>query len=139
MHPNPHAFVLQRGRVERHARNNDAYTFFNLLTGAELFDKVESLLPEHRERLFPPTETLSIFLARARSADRSCQKAVDEAALRRVGAGLGACSTHTGGYCRARARLPVERVCTPGAPHWAMDHDPCAAALVLARPTGAAR
>ncbi len=112
MHPKPHAFVLQRGRVGRHARNNDAYTFFNLLTGAELFDKVESLLPEHRERLFPPTETLSIFLAQALSADRSCQKAVDEAALRRVGAGLGACSTHTGGYCRARARLPVEMVCT---------------------------
>ena len=95
MHPNPPAFTQQHRRVQRHARNSDAYSFFNLLTGPELFEKVESLLPEHRERLFPPSETLSIFLAQALSADRSCQKAVDEAAVRRVAAGLGACSTHT--------------------------------------------
>jgi hypothetical protein len=112
MHPNPHAFVQQHRRVRRHARHSDAYSFFNLLTGPELFEKVESLLPKHRERLFPPTETLSVFLAQALSADRSCQKAVNEAAVRRVAAGLGACSTHTGAYCRARTRLPVEMVCT---------------------------
>ena len=88
MYRNPPAFAHQQRRVQRHAHNSDAYSFFNLLTGAELFDKVESLLPEHRERLFPPTETLSIFLAQALSADRSCQKAVDEAAVRRVAAGL---------------------------------------------------
>jgi hypothetical protein len=112
MHPNSPAFAQQHRRVQRHARNSDSYSFFNLLTGPELFEKVESLLPKHRERLFPPTETLSIFLAQALNADRSCQKAVDEAAVRRVVAGLGACSTHTGAYCRARARLPVEMVCT---------------------------
>lgn len=112
MHPNSHVFIQQHQRVQRHARHGDAYSFFNLLTGPELFEKVDSLLPKHRERLFPPTETLSIFLAQALSADRSCQKAVDEAAVRRVAAGLGACSTHTGAYCRARARLPVEMVRT---------------------------
>lgn len=112
MHPNPRTFAQQPRRVQRHARNSDAYSFFNLLTGPELFEKVESLLPKHRERLFAPTETLSIFLAQALSTDRSCQKAVNEAAVRRVAAGLGACSTHTGAYCRARARLPVEMVCT---------------------------
>jgi hypothetical protein len=112
MHANSAAFAQQRRRVQRHAHNSDAYSFFNMLTGPELFEKVESVLPEHRERLFPPTETLSIFLAQALSADRSCQKAVDEAAARRVAAGLVACSTHTGAYCRARARLPVEMVRT---------------------------
>ena len=112
MHANPPAFAQQYRRVQRHARNSDAYSFFNLLTGPKLFEQVESLLPPHRERLFPPTETLSIFLAQALSADHSCQKAVDEAALRRVAAGLSACSTHTGAYCRARERLPVEMVRT---------------------------
>src|SRR5258708_2951464 len=112
MHASPPAFVQQYRRVQRHARNSDAYSFFNLLTGPELFEQVESLLPPHRERLSPPTETLSIFLAQALSADHSCQKAVDEAALRRVAAGLSACSTHTGAYCRARERLPVEMVRT---------------------------
>jgi hypothetical protein len=34
---------------------------FNLRTGPQLLDRVEALLPEHRERLFPPTETLSMF------------------------------------------------------------------------------
>jgi hypothetical protein len=112
MHPNSLTFAQQHRRVQRHARNSDAYSFFNLLTGPELFEKVESLLPKRRERLFPLTETLSIFLAQSLSADRSCQKAVDEAAVRRVAVGFQACSTHTGAYCRARARLPVEMVCT---------------------------
>lgn len=100
----------QSRRVEHHAGEGDAYSFFNLLTGPELFEKVESLLPKHRERLYPPTETLSIFVAQALSTDRSCQKAVDDAAVRRVSGGLSGCSTHTGGYCRARARLPLEMV-----------------------------
>lgn len=102
----------QQQRIRTRARNSDAYAFFNLLTGPELFDKVESLLPTHRERLFPPTETLSMFLAQALSADRSCQKAVDEAAIKRLAAGLAPCSTHTGAYCGARARLPMEMVNT---------------------------
>jgi len=46
--------------VSRYAGNSDSHTFANLLT-----DQVEALLPEHRERLFPPTETLSMFLAQA--------------------------------------------------------------------------
>jgi hypothetical protein len=70
------------------------------------------LLPEHRERKFPPTETLSMFVAQALSADRSCQRAVDEAAIKRLAAGLAPCSTHTGAYCRARTRLPMEMVST---------------------------
>ena len=110
MHPNPSARVWQQRCVRNHARDSDAYAFFNLLTGPELLDQVESLLPPHRERLFPPTETLSMFLAQALSADRSCQKAVDDTAIRRAMASLPVCSTHTGAYCRARKRLPMEMV-----------------------------
>ena len=112
MHANHNANLWQQHRVSNHARNSDAYAFFNLLTSAQMLDKVESLLPAHRERLFPPTETLSMFLAQALSADRSCQKAVDEAAVKRLVAGLPQCSTHTGAYCQARARLPMDMVST---------------------------
>jgi hypothetical protein len=106
------ACAHQQRRVQSHADNSDALAFFNLLTSSELLDEVESLLPEHRERLFPPTETLSMFLAQALSADRSCQKAVNEAAVKRLVAGLPPCSTHTGAYCKARQRLPVDMVST---------------------------
>ncbi|MDH4155045.1 MAG: IS4 family transposase, partial [Nitrospira sp.] len=52
----------QQQRIRRHVHNSDAHTFFNLLTGHELLGEVESLVPPHRARLFPPTETLSMFL-----------------------------------------------------------------------------
>ena len=112
MHANHSARARQQHRVSKCARTSDSYAFFNLLTSEQLLNKVESLLPEHRERVFPPTETLSMFLAQALSADRSCQKAVDEAAVKRLAAGLPRCSTHTGAYCRARLRLPTEMVQT---------------------------
>jgi hypothetical protein len=112
MHARQRACLHQQKRVSTHAAISDSYAFFNLLTGPECLDQVEALLPEHRERLFPPTETLSMFLAQAMGADRSCQKAVDEAAIKRLMGGLPLCSSHTGAYCRARQRLPLEMVAT---------------------------
>ena len=107
MHPKPCVRVQQQQRIRRRAHQSDAYTFFILLTRPALLDQVESLLPEHRERLFPPTEALSMFLSQALSADRSCQRAVNEASVKRWIGGLSVRGTRTGGYCRARARLPL--------------------------------
>jgi len=112
MHPNQRACIHQQKHIKIHAKNSDTYAFFDLLTGPEFLDQVESLLPEHRERLFPPTETLSMFLAQAMSQDRSCQSVVDDAAVKRVVGGLPVCSTHTGAYCQARKRLPTEMIST---------------------------
>lgn len=112
MHPSQCVRLQQQKRINRRANNCDSYEFFNLLTGPEFLDQVETLLPEHRERLFPPTETLSMFLAQAMSADRSCQKAVNDAAIKRLVGGLPNCSTHTGAYCQARSRLPLEMIST---------------------------
>jgi len=89
---------------------NDCLSIFNLLTSDLLFDELESLLPKHKERLFPPTETLSMFIAQALSSDRSCQNIVNQAAVQRLVSGLPACSTNTSGYCQARVRLPLEMV-----------------------------
>ncbi len=100
----------QHTRVEAYRGNSNSYRFFNLLTSDTLLDKVEALLPEHRERLYPPTETLSMFLAQAMSADRSCQSIVNQAAVQRLAGGFSARSTYTGGYCRARQRLPLTMV-----------------------------
>ena len=112
MHPSQRTRAQQQKRISSHAKICDSYEFFNLLTGPEFLDQVENLLPEHRERLFPPTETLSMFLAQAMSADRSCQKAVDDAAIKRLVGGLPNCSTNTGAYCQARSRLPLDMIST---------------------------
>ena len=110
MHPNQHAALRQR--VRERADNVDAYSFFNLLTGPQLLERVEWLLPEHRERVFPPTETLAMFLAQALSPDGSCRQAVDDAAVKRLIAGLAPHSTSTSAYCQARARLPLPMIST---------------------------
>lgn len=85
----------------------DGLAFFNLLTSPELFDVLECNLPHHRERVFPPTETLSLFLAQLTSPDQSCQQVVNQNAIKRHLMGLPVCSVHTGAYCRARQRLPL--------------------------------
>lgn len=100
---------LQR-RIDHHQDEADSYRFSNLLTSDGLLATTEALLPDHRERLFPPTETLSMFLAQVMSADRSCQHAINQAALKRLLGNLPACSTHSGGYCRARQRLPLDLI-----------------------------
>jgi len=100
-------------RIQSMVNTSDSYRFFNLLTGPEMLSKVEDLLPAaHRERQFPPTETLSMFLAQAMSEDRSCQKAVNDAVVKRIVGGFSPCSTGTGGYCQARQRLPLDMVST---------------------------
>ena len=72
--------------------------------------ELKMLLPKHRDRLFTPEKTLSMFMAQALDADHSCQKAVNLAAINRLEEGLTPCSTATGAYCRARKRLPGQWV-----------------------------
>lgn len=99
-----------RRNVHRAAAQVNSMHFFNLLTSPELLDELEALLPEHRERRYPPTVTLAMFLGQVLSADGSCQNAVDEAVVSRLLNGLQAQSAATGGYCMARQRLPQPMV-----------------------------
>ena len=106
------SFVSQQhaGSVARSARTIEAVDFFNLLTAPELLQMTESLLPEHRERLYPPTLALSMFMGQVLSEDGSCQKAVDSWAAQRAAEGLSVQSVNTGAYCKARQRLPLELI-----------------------------
>lgn len=104
------AVRAQQRFIHTFQSQNTCLSTFNLLMSNDLFKQVENLLPSHRERLFPPTETLAMFITQALSADRSCQHAVNQAAVYRLVSGLPNCSTHTGGYCRARQRLPTQMV-----------------------------
>ena len=134
MHPKRHARSQQR-RTARQIRRTDAYAFFNLLTDEATLDQVESLLPIHRERLLPPTETLAMFMAQTLNADRSCQNAINEFSARRVASGLRACSTSTAAYCRARKRLPQHMVFLAGPFHRADDDVIGTAGMDVARST----
>lgn len=102
--------VQQQRRIAKHVQKVDANHFFNLLTSPELLDIVEAHLPVHRERQYPPTVTLSMFLGQTMSADGSCQNAVNDAVVNRVLNGLAPWSVRTGGYCIARQRLPQAMV-----------------------------
>lgn len=97
-------------RVRTGARSREATDFFNILTGPELLQITEAHLPEHRERLYPPTLTLSMFLQQALASDSSCQRAVNGSAASRCAEGLSPQSVRTGAYCRARGRLPLAMV-----------------------------
>jgi hypothetical protein len=92
----------QQRQVAKHLKKVDANHFFNLLTSPRLLEQVEV----HRERKFPPTVALTMFLGQVMSADGSCQKAVDEALVTRVLSGMDPGSANTSAYCQARARLP---------------------------------
>ena len=54
--------AARRSSIGRRGRSTEAVEFFNVLTSPELLQTTEALLPEHRERLDPPTVTLSMFM-----------------------------------------------------------------------------
>ncbi|MCF6318433.1 MAG: IS4 family transposase [Proteobacteria bacterium] len=103
---------LIQQQFSKFSQKNGSDGFFNILTNNDLFDKLEELLPKHRERTFLPTETLSMFLAQVVSSDSSCQKAVNDCAFKRLITGYKSISLATGGYCRARGRIPLEMIST---------------------------
>jgi Transposase DDE domain len=103
-------FAQQQRRLAKRAQKVDANHFFNLLTDSRMLGMVEAQLPEHRERQFPPTVALAMFLGQIMSADGSCQNAVNEAIVARLLAGMNPGSVNTSGDCQARQRLPQEMI-----------------------------
>ncbi len=83
MHCEPQTGAVQP-RVQTCTEQPDSDAFFDLLTGPRLLDGAAALSPEHRSRLFPDVKVLSMFCNRVLSAERSCQRAVDAEALRRL-------------------------------------------------------
>jgi len=98
------------GRIEQRTSTVRAVELFNVLTSTELIETTEALMPPHRERLYPPTVTLSMFMQQTLQADGSCQNVVNGWAAQRAADGLAAASVRTGAYCRARQRLPQAMV-----------------------------
>ena len=59
-----------------------------------------------RDRLFPPHLTLWTFVVQVLSPDGSCRDALSRIRPWQIAQGQVPCSSNTGSYCKARARLP---------------------------------
>lgn len=80
--------------------------FSELLSAERIEATLKKLGVQYRERLYPPTVTLWMFLSQALSPDPCCRDAVSRYLAFRRSRGLSACSTDTSSYCRARIKLP---------------------------------
>ena len=110
MHSNNKITENQQQRIKKHAKKSTPHAFLQLLDSPQIREAIAELLPEHRQRLFPPTQTLSMFLSQALSPDRSCQAIVNQVAINNIITEEVAQSSATGGYCKARKRLPLTMV-----------------------------
>ncbi len=72
----------QRNRIHKLKERTDAVSIFNILTGPELFEVLQSHLPEHRERNLPPTVMLAMFIKQVLNEDGSLQQAVNQWAVK---------------------------------------------------------
>lgn len=89
-------FAQQRGGV-----------FSRVLGEAEIAAVVATHVKGSRERIYPPLDTLRLFVGQVLSADRACQDVVGRRLSERVAQGESASTLNTGSYCDARARLPA--------------------------------
>lgn len=77
-----------------------------LLPPEEIERAVQAAGYVEHARVYTAVTTMLSFLAQVLRADRSCQQAVSGLIAQRVAADQSACSADTGGYCKARQRLP---------------------------------
>ncbi len=83
-----------------------ALLFARALTDASLAAAIDRQCGRSTATVFTPAVTTATFLSRVTSDDHSCRGAVDRLLAWRVANGMPACSPDTGGYCKARQRLP---------------------------------
>jgi hypothetical protein len=80
--------------------------FSSVLTLQDIVDLISQTCVETCDRIFTPLVTLCTFLRQIHSDDPSCRAAVARLNATRTAQGLAPSSPLTGGYCKARQRLP---------------------------------
>ena len=101
-----HIHHSQKKKIHHFANNTHAADFLALLSHRELASTIENNLPtHHRERIYTPTKTLSMFLAQTLNEDRSCSKAVNDMLIQTQS--VNTTSANTAAYCKARKRLSL--------------------------------
>ena len=101
---------VRRGAMllRRQFLQGDAGIFDQVLGDQEVAAVMMSeLTAPCRERIYPPLDTLRLFVGQVLSADRACQDVVGRRLSERIAQGQSANALHTGAYCDARQRLPT--------------------------------
>ena len=91
-------------------QQGDAAAFGRVLGDREVALVVSELVEPYRERIYPPLDTLRLFVGQVLSADRACQDVVSRRLSERIAQGQSGSALNTGSYCDARQRLPVARI-----------------------------
>lgn len=68
---------------------------------------VATHVKDYRERIYPPLDTLRLFVGQVLSSDSACQDVVGRRLSERTAQGKSASTLNTGSYCDARVRLPI--------------------------------
>ncbi|PKG95073.1 hypothetical protein [Paraglaciecola sp. MB-3u-78] len=101
-------YLSQQSKIKKYATNITATDFLELLYNDEWLSIVEENIPEYREQIYTPMQTLSMFMAQALSDDRSCSKAVNDLIIQTQSQeNSRTISPNTGAYCLARQKLPL--------------------------------
>ena len=100
--------------LKRQFLQDGASVFDQALGGEEIATVANELVPPHRERIYPPLDTLRLFVGQVLSADRACQDVVGRRLSERIAQDQSASALNTGSYCDARQRLPTTLPVTLG-------------------------
>ena len=95
--------------VLRSFASGDGLPFGDVLTEQDIQDACDAegvAFGQGPEDVYTPAVTLWAFLAQCLSASKSCVAAVARVLVLRVALGLPPCGAGSGGYCKARAKLP---------------------------------
>ncbi len=92
--------------LKQHFANSVGLPFKELLPESTIIEILEAQKLKYRNRLFNPIVTLWAFLSQVLDKDKSLQNAVSRVIAWLAAAGEAIPATDTGGYSKARKRLP---------------------------------
>ncbi len=94
--------------LKRQFLQDGASVFDQALGDQEAATVVSEWVAPYRERIYPPLDTLRLFVGQVLSSDRACQDVVGRRLSERVAQDQSANALNTGSYCDARQRLPLK-------------------------------
>ena len=105
-HATPLLPARQVASTCRQLQHGQGLPFAHYLPKERIHNALRQAGLSFRDRLFSPAVILWAFLSQVLDRDHSCRQVVARLAAWLTAQGRRACSTNTGAYCKARARLP---------------------------------